>query len=161
VSTSPAAGALGEGRFPLPMPEPTPPFDPLPSQEPEGKRGLLAGWVLFAVADCSCLVGWLVGWVVGWLAARLACVSRSDGGYCSVGALGLAGAQRLLHRTPSALQPRRPHWGWILLAQRSPPLRTAAPTGAGTGKPAAAAVKWLLTPAALSTAAKLCRCLVL
>ena len=73
MSTSPAAGALGEGRFPLPMPEPTPPFDPLPSQEPEGKRGLLASWVLSADACCCCLVGWLVGWVAGWPPGWLVC----------------------------------------------------------------------------------------
>ena len=111
---------------------------------------------------CCCFVGWLADWPAG----QLACVSCTVAGGCSgcsVGALGLAGAQPLPHRTPAALQLRRPHWGWILRAQWSPPHRRAVPTGAGAGKPAAAAaaVKWLLTPAALSTAAKLCRCLVL
>ena len=70
-------------------------------------------------------------------------------------------AQCRPHCTPSALQLRRPYRRWTMLAQWSPARLKAAPTGAGAGKPAAAAaaVNWLLTRAALSTAAKLCRCL--
>jgi hypothetical protein len=136
------------------MPKPTPPFDPLTLQEPEGKRSCL----LDAVCKCVLLLFcWMAGWPAGSQFVFLALVLVVAVVAVAVHWAMLA-AQCRPHCTPSALQLRRPYRRWTMLAQWSPARLKAAPTGAGAGKPAAAAVNRLLTPAALSTA-KLCRCL--
>jgi hypothetical protein len=84
------------------MPEPTPPFPPLLPPEPEGKRGLLASWVLIAAVFCS-RASWVLlaavphSRLAGWL-ALVVVVAAAD---ASGGAFGRAGLPTSPQRPPS------------------------------------------------------------